>query len=189
MPDTSIPAQPSHETVKKGNVMQNVQRIHKKLGSSPLIAFLLGGLVIILWLAGTVVQIQTSEYLAMGATSRVANIAWAVLLQPWLLVTGQAPLSVATAWLYGWVVEVVTLVFSMTLAVAVVKISAVNVHIGKGFIIGGVVLIALNAWADYSASPGTTPLVQGLIALAVGGIVVCGLPLGAGLIEHGIEEF
>jgi len=52
----------------------------------------------------------------------------------------------------------------------------------------GFLLIGLNSWADFSASPGTSPLVQGLIAAAIGGIVVVGLPLGVGLIEHGFVE-
>jgi hypothetical protein len=30
--------------------------------------------------------------------------------------------------------------------------------------------------------------VQFLIALAIGGMVIVGLPMGIGLIEHGIEE-
>jgi hypothetical protein len=141
-----------------------------------------------MWASASVVQIQTSEYLALGDTTRVATVAWAILSQPWLLVTGQAPISSATAWMYGWIVEVITLVFSLTLAVAVVKISTVNPRLGKGFVGGGLLLIALNSWSDYSASPGSNPLVQFLIALAIGGIVVVGLPLGIGLIEHGFEE-
>jgi hypothetical protein len=141
-----------------------------------------------MWAAATVVQIQTSEYLALGDQNRVAGVAWQVLIQPYLLLTGQAPLNLATAWMYGWVVETITLVFSLALSVAIVKISDANPTLGKGFVAGGILLIALNSWADYSASPGANPLVQFLIALAVGGIVVVGLPMGIGLIEHGIEE-
>ena len=167
---------------------QNFHRLHKKLGSSPLINFILGGLSLLMWACASVVQIQTSEYLALGDQTRVATVAWGIALQPILLITGQAPIQYATAWMYGWIVETVTLVFSLALAVAVVKISTVNPRLGKGFVIGGLVLIILNSWADYSASPGSNPLVQFLIALAIGGIVVVGLPLGIGLIEHGIAE-
>jgi hypothetical protein len=165
------------------------QRVHHKLGSSPLIMWLLGLLTIVLWLAGTVVQIQTSEYLALGRADRVAGVDWVILSQPWLLITGRAPLQFATAWEYAWVVELVTLVFALALAVAVAKISSVNPHLARWFVIGTIVLVALNGYADYSASPGASPLVQFLIALALGGIVVVGLPLGVGLIEHGMEEF
>jgi hypothetical protein len=165
-----------------------LDRIHHKLGSSPLIMFFLGSLVLLLWLAGTVVQIQTSEYLAMGAQSRVAGVAWGVLMQPWLMITGQAPLEYVTAWLYGWVVEVITLVFALALSAAVIKINSVNNHFGKFFVVFGFLLIGLNSWADYSSSPGANSLVQALIALAVGMIVTVGLPLGLGLLEHGVEE-
>jgi hypothetical protein len=163
-------------------------RVHHNLGSSPLICWFLGVLVLVLWLSGTVIQIQTSEYLAMGGSLKVAGVAWAVLVQPYLMVTGQAPVIYATAWMYGWVVEVVTLVFALALSVAVRKISIANPKLGKGFMIFGFLLIALNSWADFTSSPGTTLLVQGLIALAIGIIVVCGLPLGIGLIEHGFDE-
>jgi hypothetical protein len=170
------------------SVYQKLGRLHHKLGSSPLINFLLGGLSLLMWAAASVVQIQTSEYLALGSQTRVATVAWAILLQPYLLITGQAPITLATAWMYGWVVEVVTLVFSLALSIAVVKISTVNPKIGKGFVAGGLLLIVLNSWADYSASPGSNPVVQFLIALAIGGMVIVGLPMGIGLIEHGIEE-
>jgi len=165
-----------------------LSRLHKKLGSSPLILFILGGLSLLMWASASIVQIQTSEYLALGNAVRVATVAWGILLQPILLISGQAPIQYATAWMYGWIVEVVTLVFSLALTVAVVKISSVNPRLGKGFVAGGLLLIVLNSWADFSASPGSNPLVQFLIALAIGGIVVVGLPMGIGLIEHGIEE-
>lgn len=171
-----------------GQVQQRFNQVHHRLGASPLILWILGVLVLLLWLAGTVVQIQTSEYLAMGTSTRFAGVVWGILLQPWLMISGQAPASVATAWLYGWVVEVVTLVYALALSIAVAKLSVVNPRLARGFAILGFALIVLNGYADYSSSPATNPLVQGLIALAVGGIVVVGLPLGIGLIEQGYEE-
>ena len=169
-------------------MLSGMNRLHQRLGSSPLILFILGGLVLLLWGAGTVVQIQTSEYLALGTNAKVAGVAWQVFTQPWLLLTGQAPIQYATSWIYGWVVETITLVFAMALAIAISKISQVNPHLAKGFVVCGAALILLNSYADYNSSPGANPLVQVLIALAVGGIVVVGLPLGIGLIERGIEE-
>lgn len=177
----------SQQPPRKGGIGQ-FNRIHKKLGSSPLIMFLLGGLAVLLWLCGTVVQIQTSEYLALGSQERVAGVAWSILVQPWLMITGQAPVHSVTAWLYGWVVEVITLVFALALTAAVSKINSVNPHFGRWFIVLGLLLIGLNGWADYSSSPGNNHLVQALIALAIGIIVTIGLPLGLGLIEHGVEE-
>lgn len=182
------PRRRSRSTRKRGGLLQNWSKLHKKLNSSPLIMFFLGGLVLVLWLSGTVVQIQTSELLALGSQSRVANVSWNVLMQPWLMISGQAPIDRVTAWLYGWVVEAVTLVFALALTVAVVKISTLNARFGRLFVIAGFLLIGLNGWADYSASPGATPLVQFLVALAIGIIVTVGLPLGIGLLEQGIEE-
>lgn len=171
-----------------GEAIERFHKVHHRLGSSPLINWFLGGLSLLLWLSATVVQIQTSEFLALGASTRFTGVAWGVLIQPWLLVTGQAPIMYATSWEYGWVVELVTLIFSMSLAVALSSIATVNRHLAKWFALGGALLILLNGYADYSSSPGANQLVQFLIALAVGGIVVVGLPLGIGLIEHGFSE-
>lgn len=169
-------------------VHERFNRVHQKLGHSPLILWFLGALSLLLWAAASVVQIQTSEYLALGNNVRVAGVAWGVLLQPYLLITGQAAIQYATSWVYAWVVELITLVFSLTLSVAVVKIQIANPRLGKWFVVFGAALILLNSYADYSSSPGSNPLVQFLIALAIGGIVVVGLPMGIGLIEHGFEE-
>lgn len=170
------------------DVRQRVNKLHQKLNSSPIIMFILGGSSLFFWVCGTLVQIQTSEFLALGNAQRVAGVAWGILLQPWFMLSGQLPASQVTSDLYAWVVEIITLVFSLALSVAVSKINAINRHIGRWFVICGLILIALNSWADYSSSPGNNPLVQVLIALAVGMIVTIGLPLGLGLIEHGIEE-
>src|SRR5258708_21438305 len=106
----------------------HLDRIHKKLGSSPLIMWFLGALVLLLWAAGTIVQIQTSEYLAMGSSVRVAGVAWNVFMQPWLMLTGQAPIQYVTSCLYGWVVVVINLVFALAMSAAGVNINSVNAY-------------------------------------------------------------
>lgn len=169
--------------------VEQLKYLHHKLGSSPAINWFLGVAVLGFWACGTVVEIQTSEFLAMGLHNQVAGVAWSILIQPWMLLTGQAPVTLATAWEYAWVVETITLVFSLALTAAIAKISSVNKHLATWFVIGGGLLILLNGYSDYSASPGATPLIHFLIALAIGGIVVVGLPLGVGLIEHGFAEW
>ncbi len=76
-----------------GSTRLPLNRLHQKIGSSPLILFFLGVLALGLWLAATVVQVQTSEYLALGNPTRVAGVAWGVLTQPWLLITGDVCLD------------------------------------------------------------------------------------------------
>ena len=179
----------SEQASRLGEMKHQWNRIHHKIGASPLILWGLGAAALVFWACASIIQIQTSEYLALGLKSRVAGVAWSVLMQPYLMITGQAPIELATAWEYGWVVELITLIFALAFAVAVIKVSAANPYIGKWFILGGLLLISLNSWADYSSSPGNNWLIQCLIALAVGGMAVVGLPLGVGLIEHGFEEF
>ena len=166
----------------------NIHSTHQKLGSSPLILWLLGLLSLILWAASSIVQIQTSEFLVLGTGARVAGVSWSIITQPWLMLTGQAPIAYVTAWLYAWIVELITLVFAMALAAAISKISSMNAFMGRWFVLFGAVLILLNGWADYTSSPGTNPLVQFLIALAIGVCVTVCLPMGVGLIEKGFEE-
>src|SRR5436190_24025673 len=77
--------------------MQNFRRFHGTPSSSPLIMFLLGALVLLLFAAATVVQIQTSEMLAQGGSGQVSTIAWSVWTQPYLIVTGQVPPGESTS--------------------------------------------------------------------------------------------
>jgi len=166
-----------------------VNRVHKKLGSSPLISWLLGLLILVLWACGTVVQIQTSEYLAEGVGQQVSGVALNIFLQPYLMITGQAPPIYSTAWEYAWVVEVCTLVVALVLVAAFTKLGSINPLLAKIFVGAAIILVILNSWADYSGSPGSNWLIRFLVALAIGLIVTCGLPLGIGLIEHGCEQY
>lgn len=170
------------------NIREHAGRAHKNLGSSPLIMWLLAGLVLLLWACGTVTQISTSEYMAMGNGAVVTNVQWNVFLQPWQLLTGQAPLVYRTAWMYGWIVECLTLVVALGLSAALIKIGSLNGLLARLFLIASLVLLLLNSVADYSASPGSG-LVKFLIALALGLIVTAGLPLGIGLLEYGCEQY
>ena len=79
--------------------------------------------------------------IALGNPTRVATVAWGVLEQPWLMITGQAPIHDMTSWMYAWVVEAVTLIFALALSAAVVKISAANPHLAKWFVIFGAAMM------------------------------------------------
>ncbi|MBV9690947.1 MAG: hypothetical protein JO202_14710 [Ktedonobacteraceae bacterium] len=171
------------------NIRAHAGRAHRKLNNSPAIMWFLGALVLVLWACATIVQIQTSEYLALGANQHVSHVAWNVFLQPYLLVTGQSPADQQTAWMYGWIVEAFTLIVGLALAVAFIKIGSVNRVLAKIFVGAAVLLVILNSWADFASSPGSNDLIRFLVALAIGLIVTCGLPLGVGLIEYGCEQY
>ena len=168
--------------------MQNFRRFHGTPSSSPLIMFLLGALVLLLWAAGTVVQIQTSELLAQGGSGQASGIAWSIWTQPYLIVTGQVPPGQSAPWMYGWIVEVTTLVVALAFTVALNKLREFSGCLLWFFAIASLLLLILNSYADYNGTPGSG-LVRFLVALALGMVVTVGLPLGAGLILHGIEEF
>lgn len=160
----------------------------KKVGTAAIVFFVLAALSLTIWLVATITQIRTSEALVLGQGHVPVQVAWGVLLQPWELLSGTAPLNSTMAYCYAWIVEVTTLVYSLALNHAVPKLSQMNSWLGKVYAGGAGLLIALNGWADYSSSPGQTPLIQVLIALGMGITVTTGLAIGIGLIERGIDE-
>lgn len=161
-------------------------RLYNTVGSSPLILFFLGGLTLLLWASASVVQIMTSEAMVLGM-GQVQTIEVSVFWQPIGLILGQYDMKHSTAYAYAWIVEVVTLIFGLALGYAVHVLRQTNRMLGKWYTIGSLILIGLNGWADFYASPGDG-LVKFLVAFAIGGMVVTGLPVGLALIEKGVEE-
>jgi hypothetical protein len=168
---------------------ERVQRAHKGLNSSPLILGILGVGMLGLWACGTMVQIQTSELLALGGTSVVAGVNWMLWQQPIVLFTGAAPIAQQTAYMYGWGVEIITLVVSLGLGYTLAKVGSMNGCLARGFLICSLLLLALNSIADYQSSPGSNDMIRFLIALLIAVVVNCGLPVGLGLLEAAWEQY
>lgn len=175
--------------MRLGRAREQFNKMHHKLGSSPLILWLVGALVLLLWACGTVTQIQTSEFLANGTNQQLSGVSWSIFLQPWILITGQVPMGEATSWMYAWTVEALTLVFAMAIAAAVSGLMSVNRLLAKIFVVAGSLLIILNSVADFNGAAANNGLVRFLVALALGTIVTCGLPVGLALIEKGFQEY
>ena len=162
---------------------------HHKLGSSPLLLMIAGAACIFFWASGIVTQILTSEFLIQGSNAHITVIPWSVVIQPWLIISSQVPVGQSTAWQYAWIVELVTIIFGMFSSHAIAALHAVNPRIVKLFIVGAIVLIVVNAISDYAGIANSSIIIKGLGALACGGWVVVGLPVGIGLIEKGVEEW
>jgi hypothetical protein len=141
-----------------------------------------------LWLICSITQIRTSEALMLGGVKVPVEVAWGVLMQPYQLLTGTAPLNVVMAWSYGWCIEFLTLIWALALEHARVRLHEANKHLGKWYGLVTALLIGLNSWADYNNSPGNDPLSQALIAGAVGIMVVTGLPVGLALLKAGLAK-
>jgi hypothetical protein len=168
---------------------EHIQKLHHKVGASPLILAVLGVGVLVLWLSCMLIQVETSEFLVDGSATQIANVPFSVFLQWAHFFDGSYPTNVRLAWGYGWSVEVVTLIFAVALSKAMMSLNNVNKHLGKGFFYVGGLLLILNSVADFNSAPGTNWLIHGLVAAVVGGIVVVGMPLGLGLIETAIEDY
>ena len=163
--------------------------VTKKIGTSPLVLGLIGLLVAIIWIGGTVVQLQTSEVLVFQGKFHFTN-SWQVIAQPWFLVSGQITnVNQGVGVIYAWGVEALTLVFAYVLEHALAHLRKTNQRMSRWFVAWGLVLIALNSWADFQSSPGGSPLVRGLVAALVGGVVVTFLPIAIGLLGAAIGEF
>ena len=161
-----------------------VDKIRNALNSvDPMLLLGLGLLVFLVWTVSTITQIRTSEALMLGGQKIPVDVEWGVLLQPWQLLTGTAPLGMTMPWCYGWIIESLTLIWSFALEHAKAELFRTNKILGSIYGTVTVLLIGLNGWADYNSSPGNDPLVQGLIAGSVGLMVTTGLPVALVLLK------
>lgn len=157
-------------------------------GVDPTILIGLGALVALVWAVSTITQIRTSEALMLGGQKVPVDVEWGVLLQPWQLLTGTAPIGMTMPWCYGWIIESLTLIWSLALEHAKAELFKTNKTLGSVYGTVTVLLIGLNGWADYNSSPGNDPLTQGLIAGAIGIMVTTGLPIAIVLLKTGFAK-
>jgi hypothetical protein len=157
-------------------------------GVDPWLLIGLGLLVLLVWTVSTITQIRTSEALMMGGHKVPIDVEWGVLLQPWQLLTGTAPINMTMPWCYGWIIETLTLIWSLALEHAKGELGRTNKLLGSIYGTVTVLLVGLNGWADYNSSPGNDPLAQGLIAAAVGLMVTTGLPIAIVLLKAGCAK-
>ena len=167
-----------------------LDRIRNALsGVDPTILVGLGCLVSLVWTVATITQIRTSEALMLGGQKVPVNVEWGVLFQPWQLLTGTAPIGLTMPWCYGWIIEVLTLIWSLALEHAKLELLKTNKLLGSIYGTVTMLLLGLNGWADYNSSPGNDPLAQGLLAAAVGLMVTTGLPVALVLLKAGMAKF
>src|SRR5215472_3172283 len=166
-----------------------VDKIRSALnGVDPIVLVGLGLLMLLVWTVSTITQIRTSEALMLGGQKVPVNVSWGVLLQPWQLLTGTAPIGMTMPWCYGWIIESLTLIWSYALEHAKLELLKTNKLLGSIYGTVTVLLLGLNGWADYNSSPGNDPLVQGLIAGSVGLFVTTGLPVALVLLKVGFAK-
>ena len=167
---------------------QQFSRYHRSLENSPTLCIGIGLAVLFFGIIMTCVDIATTEALVLGSSDKITGVPWSILSQPYYLFTGTYDLGRTVAYGYAWTIETIQMVFGLVLGHALAKISSVSPRLAKAFAIIGCLLIILNGVATYHAAPSANPLMQVLIAVAVGGFSVICLPLGIGLIEVGVEE-
>jgi hypothetical protein len=161
--------------------------------ASPLILFFIAALVLFLWFIAMVVEIRTSELLVLGTcvpsreVTCPVEVPWGVFLQPLELMAGTQPMIEKLAWVYGWGLEAVELVFAFAFSHALNALMRTNERISKFYAVASFVLIGLNGWANLNALPGISPLMQFLVALLVAVIVVSFPVIGLALLEKGME--
>lgn len=157
---------------------------------SPIVFLVLGVLCLAFWILASLLQIQTSEaFLLHGATvSFMPN--WSVVMQPVLLMQGQLSPSDAKAALWGWGIELIYLVCVIGFEVSHDAVSSANRKLANWFKTGAMVLIAFDAYTDFSYGSLASGF-WGQIAFAgiTAFIVLFFGVVGLRLIEHGFAEF
>jgi len=163
------------------------KRIYGTYSASPIILLILGVLCLLFCVIALVVEIRTSELAVYS--QHMDEMPWGVFLQPWLLVAGTNPMSEKLTWIYGWIVEIIDLIYAFGLNHATDALRQTNPAIAKFYGIGGVMLLLLNGYSNFKSLPGADPLMQLLVCLAVT-IGVVALPvIGLALIERAIDKF
>lgn len=156
---------------------------------SPLAYLGLGALLMIFWVLASLLQIQTSEaFLLHGPTvSFMPN--WAVLMQPVSLVQGQLSIDSAKAAMWGWGIELIYLVCVIGFELSHDAISAANRKLAVWFRTGAIVLIAFDAYTDFSYGTLASGF-WGQVAFAgvTAFIVMFFGVVGWRMIEHGLSE-
>ncbi len=187
--DKHMPRLDDDELGRMARLKQQVGRYHRNVANSPILCIGIGLIALFFGILCTTVDIATTEYLATGSLDKITGIQWGIWTQPWMLVTGQIPnLTQAVGFVYAWTVETVQLIFGLVLGHALTKVHSVSSRLARGFAVIGTILILLNGVATYNAAPVANPLMQFLIAIAMGGFSIVSFPIGIGLIETGMEE-
>lgn len=119
-------------------------------GSSPILKFLVGVALILLWIVASLLQIQTSESFILNGPVVHYAADWAILYQPYYLVTGQLTPTLAKAVMWGWGVELIFLVCVIGYEEAHATISEGNKRLANIFRIGSFAIIAFDAWTDFN---------------------------------------
>lgn len=112
-------------------------------GNVPLLRLLLGVLLIVFFLLALMLQIQTSEAFLLGNAPVTLAADWGILRQPYDLVRGMLPISVAKAVMWGWGIELIYLA-------CVIGELAIHGRWQNVFKTGAFVLVIFDFWTDFN---------------------------------------
>ena len=152
-------------------------------GNVPALRLVLGVVLVGFFLLALLLQIQTSEAFILSGTPVALAPNWGILSQPYDLVHGTLPITLAKAVMWGWGIELVYLV-------CVVGEVTVHGRLQDWFKTGAVVLVGFNLWTDFNY--GSLPSgIGGQIAFAgiTSFIVAFFGVIGLNLIWGAITEF
>jgi len=168
-----------------------VQPTVVKRGSSPLVLIIVGGLILAVFVASSLLQIQTTEaYILGGSTVSLSNANWQLFLQLPAFVSGQLSGPLAEAVAVGWGMEIITLIVSVAYEVTAHAVGASSDKLRRWYGTGAVILMALNGFTDYNYGTLSSGwLGQLLFAGVTSFIVVFGLVAGIACVERAFVEF
>ncbi len=125
------------------NLRPTMDYVARHRGNVPVLKLILGLVLVAFFLLALLLQIQTSEAFILNSSSVSLSPNWGVLSQPFALVQGQLPVTLAKAVMWGWGIELVYLV-------CVIGEVAVHGRLQNWFRTGAIALVAFNFWSDFN---------------------------------------
>lgn len=165
---------------------------NSRASNSPLPKLFVGVLLLFFFLTGTLLHIQTSEAFFLGGQQVSLSPNWGVLLQPWLLFTGQLEPRMAQAVMWGWGIEATFLICVIGYEVAHDAVAASSRRMAGWFRTGTIILILFNGYTDFqygSISPGSGFWAQLAFALITSFVVFFFGTIGWRFIESALTDW
>ena len=159
-------------------------------GASPLLLIPVGVMCLAFWVIASLLQIQTSEAFILHGPAVTIVPDWAILRQPIDFFSGHLDSNITKAMIWGWGIELIYLVCIVGYEAAHESVKATNRHFAKVFGTCIIVLVGLDALADFQyGTLGSGFWGQFAFAGITAFVVMCFGIVGLRLIELGLSAW
>lgn len=119
-------------------------------GGSPIPKIILGLALLVFFVMGSILHIQTSEaFFSGGHTVGLFAPRWSIILQPVAFLQGTLSPRMAETVMWGWGIELVFLICVVGFEVAHESVAANSSHMASLFRTGTLVLVIFDGYTDF----------------------------------------